>query len=106
MQRKIISLFLYIGLTTISSCTLPRLAPCLWRQGVAEVQHRIERYWQPYHDALWSAAHDLHRRFGALWHLDVHAMTDDSYALLRLPDRELADFVRARAQSVYRQLPR
>jgi N-formylglutamate deformylase len=63
------------------------------RLGVAEVQRRIERCWQPYHDALWSAADELHRRFGALWHLDVHAMTDDSYALLGMPDRPLADFV-------------
>lgn len=62
------------------------------RLSVVEVQRRIDRYWRPYHDALWSTADDLHRRFGALWHLNVHSMTDDSYALLGLPDRPLADF--------------
>jgi N-formylglutamate amidohydrolase len=63
------------------------------RLSVAEVQRRIARCWRPYRDALQSELDAIHRRFGALWHLDVHAMTDDSYALLGLPDRPLADFV-------------
>jgi N-formylglutamate deformylase len=63
------------------------------RLTVEEVQRRIERYWRPYHDALWAELDATHRRFGALWHLNVHSMTDDSYALLGLPDRPLADFV-------------
>jgi N-formylglutamate deformylase len=63
------------------------------RLGVAEVQRRIARYWQPYRDALRAELDATHRRFGALWHLNVHSMTDDSYALAELPDRPLADFV-------------
>jgi N-formylglutamate deformylase len=63
------------------------------RLGVPEVQQRIARYWRPYREALQHELDDLHRRFGALWHLDVHAMTDDSYQLMGLPDKPLADFV-------------
>jgi N-formylglutamate deformylase len=63
------------------------------RLSVAEVQRRIESYWRPYHDALRAELDETHRRFGALWHLNVHAMTDDSYQLLGLPDKPLADFV-------------
>lgn len=63
------------------------------RLSVAEVQRRIARYWRPYHDALRAELDAAHRRFGALWHLNVHAMTDDSYALAELPDQPLADFV-------------
>jgi N-formylglutamate deformylase len=63
------------------------------RLGVAEVERRIERYWRPYHEALRQALDASHRRFGALWHLDVHAMNDDSYEMLGLPARQLADFV-------------
>jgi N-formylglutamate deformylase len=60
---------------------------------VAEVQDRIARCWRPYRDTLRDELDELHRRFGALWHLDVHAMTDDSYQLMGLPDQPLADFV-------------
>ncbi|HEX3759445.1 MAG TPA: N-formylglutamate amidohydrolase [Kofleriaceae bacterium] len=63
------------------------------RLTIEEVRLRIERYWRPYHDALWAELDATHRRFGALWHLNVHAMTDDSYRLLGLPDSPLADFV-------------
>lgn len=63
------------------------------RLRIEEVLLRIERCWRPYRDALRAELDATHRRFGALWHLNVHAMTDDSYALLGLPDRPLADFV-------------
>jgi N-formylglutamate deformylase len=63
------------------------------RLSIEEVLLRVERCWRPYHDALRAELDATHRRFGALWHLNVHAMTDDSYALLGLPDQPLADFV-------------
>lgn len=63
------------------------------RLGVAEVEQRIARYWQPYHDALWHLLDDTHARFGALWHLNVHSMGDDAYKTLGLPEKPLADFV-------------
>ena len=63
------------------------------RLGAAEVQRRIDDYWRPYHDALWPLLDDVHRRFGALWHLNVHSMGDDAYRTLGLPVKPLADFV-------------
>jgi len=60
---------------------------------VAEVQQRIERCYQPYHAALDQAIEGAYRQFGAVWHLNVHSMPDDSYARLKLPDKPLADFV-------------
>jgi N-formylglutamate amidohydrolase len=39
-----------------------------------EVRGRIDRYWQPYHDALRRALDTQYRRFGAVWHLNCHSM--------------------------------
>ncbi len=41
---------------------------------VAEVQARIDRYWQPYHAALQEALDERHGRFGAVWHVNCHSM--------------------------------
>jgi N-formylglutamate deformylase len=60
---------------------------------ITEVQRRIDRYWRPYHDALWSLADDAYGRFTSLWHLNVHSMGDDAYRTLGLPVKPLADFV-------------
>lgn len=60
---------------------------------VAEVQQRIDRCWRPYHAALDEAVESAYARFGAVWHLNVHSMPDDSYQRLKLPVKPLADFV-------------
>lgn len=60
---------------------------------VAEVQRRIERCYRPYHAALDAAIEGAFARFGAVWHLNVHSMPDDSYERLELPVKPLADFV-------------
>ena len=60
---------------------------------VAEVHRRIERCYMPYHAALDAAIEGAYARFGAVWHLNVHSMPDDSYARLGLADKPLADFV-------------
>jgi N-formylglutamate deformylase len=58
-----------------------------------EVQVRIERCWRPYHQALQAELDGALRRHGARWHLNVHSMPDDSYRILKMEDRPLADFV-------------
>ena len=63
------------------------------RLSVAEVQQRIERCYQPYHAALEQAIEGAYRQHGAVWHLNVHSMPDDSYERLKLPVKPLADFV-------------
>jgi len=60
---------------------------------VAEVQGRIEQCYRPYHAALDQAIAKAHAGFGAVWHLNVHSMPDDSYARLGLAEKPLADFV-------------
>ncbi|MBN8508044.1 MAG: N-formylglutamate amidohydrolase [Burkholderiales bacterium] len=60
---------------------------------VAEVQRRIERCYEPYHAALDAAIEGAFARAGAVWHLNVHSMPDDSYERLKLPVKPLADFV-------------
>lgn len=64
------------------------------RLGVAEVQGRIERCWKPYHAALDAALQAAAAMAPCRWHVNVHSMPDDSYALMGLgSDKVLADFV-------------
>lgn len=41
---------------------------------IAEVQARIDNYYAPYHTILKDLQDDLHYRFGAVWHLNMHSM--------------------------------
>lgn len=63
------------------------------RLTVAEVRGRIDGYYRPYHAALSGCIDDAVRRFGAVWHLNLHSMPSDAYERLGLPGRALADFV-------------
>ena len=63
------------------------------RLSVAEVQQRIERCYNRYHAALDQAIEGAYGQHGAVWHLNVHSMPDDSYERLKLPLKPLADFV-------------
>ena len=40
----------------------------------AEVIARVERYYAPYHRELAAVCDRLHRRFGAVWHINCHSM--------------------------------
>ena len=61
---------------------------------VAAVRHRIERYYRPYHEALAQAVDGAVRRFGAVWHLNLHSMPNNAYERLQIKtSRPLADFV-------------
>ncbi|PLC54495.1 N-formylglutamate amidohydrolase [Pollutimonas nitritireducens] len=63
----------------------------LW---AAEVLNRIATYHQPYHEALSRQIELAHERFGGVWHLNLHSMPADSYAVLQIDtDKPLADFV-------------
>jgi N-formylglutamate amidohydrolase len=61
---------------------------------LAEVRHRIQAYYEPYHAALSQAIQQVRQRFGAVWHLNLHSMPNDAYERLgRKSERPLADFV-------------
>lgn len=61
---------------------------------VAEVRNRIEHYYRPYHAALAEAVDATYRRFGAVWHLNLHSMPNNAYERLKkVSPHPLADFV-------------
>lgn len=61
---------------------------------VAEVRNRIDSYYRPYHAALSDAIEGTARRFGAVWHLNLHSMPNDAYQRLQIVSpNPLADFV-------------
>ena len=61
---------------------------------LAEVRHRIQAYYEPYHAALSQAIQQVRQRFGAVWHLNLHSMPNDAYERLgRKSEHPLADFV-------------
>ena len=41
---------------------------------VAEIQHRIDACWQPYHAALGQLLDRAHEHFGQVWHINCHSM--------------------------------
>ncbi|WP_313295427.1 N-formylglutamate amidohydrolase [Diaphorobacter sp.] len=64
------------------------------RLSVAEVRHRIDAYWRPYHAKLQEAIDSSVQRFGGVWHLNLHSMPNDVYQRLGRHDAPpLADFV-------------
>jgi N-formylglutamate amidohydrolase len=41
---------------------------------VAEVAHRIEHYWRPYHECVRGALDEAYARAGQVWHVNCHSM--------------------------------
>jgi N-formylglutamate deformylase len=62
---------------------------------IAEVKHRIDQYYLPYHEALNRAIENKVDRFGGVWHLNLHSMPNNAYERLQIknPPHPLADFV-------------
>lgn len=61
---------------------------------VAEVKHRIDSCYRPYHAALNEAIEQSATRFGGVWHLNLHSMPNDAYQRLQIVSpHPLADFV-------------
>jgi N-formylglutamate deformylase len=61
---------------------------------VQEVKNRIDTYHAPYQAALRERIEAAYRRFGAVWHLNLHSMPANSYEGLQIQsDHPLADFV-------------
>lgn len=61
---------------------------------LAEVHNRIVCYYRPYHDALSGVVESTYRRFGAVWHLNLHSMPNNAYERLKKESlHPLADFV-------------
>jgi N-formylglutamate amidohydrolase len=59
----------------------------------AELRHRIERWYRPYHAALDAELDRCHRAFGAVWLIDCHSMPAVGDERADDPGRERPDFV-------------
>jgi N-formylglutamate amidohydrolase len=51
------------------------------RLRVAEIRHRIDAYYRPYHAALSDMLSAAYRQFGAVWHLNCHSMPSTAASL-------------------------
>jgi N-formylglutamate deformylase len=60
---------------------------------VDEVQRRIDLWYRPYHAALDAEVGRLHRKFGAVWHINCHSMPAVGDPNADDPGRARADFV-------------
>lgn len=60
---------------------------------VAEVQRRIEKYYEPYHSAVTRALDERFAAFGAVWHVNCHSMPAVGGVMSDDPGRARADFV-------------
>ncbi|MBM3573406.1 MAG: N-formylglutamate amidohydrolase, partial [Alphaproteobacteria bacterium] len=60
---------------------------------VDEVMRRINRYYRPYHETLDDAVDRLHRRFGAVWHVNCHSMKSIGNRMAPDAGKKRPDFV-------------
>lgn len=60
---------------------------------VAEVRHRLDSIYWPYHGALAGGIARLKQRFGFAWHIDWHSMKSVGNAMTPDAGRRRADFV-------------
>lgn len=59
----------------------------------AEIEHRIETYYRPYHSVLEHLIEDAHYRHGQVWHVNCHSMPSQEYYSFRASPLRAADFV-------------
>jgi len=84
------------GMGLIRRYALPAVPMYDRKLGIAEVQQRIERYYDPYHAELQRLINAAHARFGRSWHIDCHSMKSVGNAMnidngARRPDFVLGD---------------
>jgi N-formylglutamate deformylase len=53
--------------------------------GAAEIRHRLDNYYHPYHAALKALLDETFSVFGAVWHLNCHSMPSTGWNLTRYP---------------------
>lgn len=63
------------------------------RLTVAEIRHRIETYYHPYHRTVAAAIDAAAARFGAVWHVNCHSMPSSRGVRSPVVGWERADFV-------------
>ena len=64
------------------------------RLSVADVSHRIERYYRPYHETLEAMIGERFAQFGVVYHVSCHSMPSRTFhPTAGQPNRPRADFV-------------
>lgn len=69
------------GMGLIRRYALPGVPMYDRRLSAAEVRGRIENHYRPYRAALRGVLDDLHRRHGAVWHVNCHSMKSRGNAM-------------------------
>jgi N-formylglutamate amidohydrolase len=82
-----------VGMGLVRRVCKPGLAMYDRPLSVAEIQHRIDRYYRPYHRAVGEAVEEAVARFGAVWHINCHSMPSSSGSRIVSNGWERADFV-------------
>lgn len=82
-----------LGLGLIRRLAKPEMPVYDRRLPVAEVASRISTYYEPYHAELQAACDRLHRKFGAVWHVNCHSMPAVGNAMSSDPGAPRGDFV-------------
>jgi N-formylglutamate deformylase len=81
------------GLGLIRRYVTPGVEVHRERLTVAEVRHRLDNVYWPYHRALEDGIAALRERFGFAWHIDWHSMKSVGNAMTPDAGRRRADFV-------------
>lgn len=69
------------GMGLIRRNALPDVPMYARRLSIAEVEHRIAAYYDPYRETLAEVLDAVHARFGAAWHINCHSMKSRGNAM-------------------------
>ncbi|MCB9991103.1 MAG: N-formylglutamate amidohydrolase [Rhodospirillales bacterium] len=64
----------HAGIGLIRRIVKPGIAVYDRKLSIAEIRHRVERYYTPYHTQLETLIEESHYRFGQVWHINCHSM--------------------------------
>jgi N-formylglutamate amidohydrolase len=82
-----------VGMGLVRRVCKPGLSMYSRKLTVAEIRHRIDRYYRPYHDAVAEALDRACLRFGSVWHVNCHSMPSSRGTAGQLSGCERSDFV-------------
>jgi N-formylglutamate amidohydrolase len=82
-----------LGLGLIRKLAVPGVPVYDRKLTVAEVQQRIRRYYEPYHQEVAAAFERLHGRYGRVWHVNCHSMKSVGNAMTVDSGSKRPDFV-------------
>jgi N-formylglutamate deformylase len=82
-----------VGMGLVRRICRPGLSMYDRKLSVAEIKHRIEHYYRPYHQAVADAIDQAASHFGAVWHVNCHSMPSSHGPRVPASGWERADFV-------------